>query len=167
MPDDLGGGVVSVAQGCCRQASAAGHDVTLLLALPPTGHAAEFGSVHVDSLAAEPPYADIPLRLLAWLDHRPQDVLLLNGCEQADITIPYFPNNARVVYVVHDTADRYFETAVKFEDDLDAIIAVSNMVADRFRSRLKFPGKLRVIPNGTIFPIPQEEVISAVPEAMI
>jgi glycosyltransferase involved in cell wall biosynthesis len=153
---------VSVAQGCCRQASTAGHDVTLLLALPPTGYAAEFGNVHVDSLAAEPPYADIPLRLLAWLDRHPQDVLLLNGCEQADVAIPYFPNSARVVYVVHDTADRYFEAAVRFEDDLDAIIAVSNTVADRFRSRLKLPRKLHVIPNGTIFPIPEEEAISAI-----
>ena len=84
-PDDLGGGVVSVAQACCRQAASDGHIATLLLALDPHGtHANEFGGFRLESLGSQPPHADIPIRLVRWLEENPQDVILLNSCEQAD-----------------------------------------------------------------------------------
>jgi glycosyltransferase involved in cell wall biosynthesis len=159
-PDDKGGGVVSVAQSCCRQAALAGHEVTLLLALAPTGHAAEFGGVTVASLQSTVPYADIPARLVAWLAANPQDILVLNGCEQADAAIPYLPATTRVTYGVHDTAERYFAPALKHEAHLDAIVAVSETVAARFRHRLKRPDKLTVIHNGTVFPIPLAETLA-------
>jgi hypothetical protein len=37
VPDDRGGGIVSVAVSCVRQARDAGHDAVLLLSLQPTG----------------------------------------------------------------------------------------------------------------------------------
>ena len=123
-----------MAQACCRQAALAGHLATLLLALPPKGHAAEFGGFQLKSLGAKAPYNDIPARLTDWLAHNPQDVLVLNGCEPADIAIPYVPSSTRIVYAVHDTAERYFSAALRYESELDAIVAVSQTVAGRFRT---------------------------------
>jgi len=160
-PDDGGGGVVSVAQSCCRQAAAAGHDVTLLLALPQVGHAAEFGGLRIDSLKAQPPYSSIPSRLIDWLGHNPQDVLVLNGCEQADVAIPHIPGSTRVVYAVHDTAPRYFNEALRLEAQIDGVFAVSDAVAGRFRERLRNPGKLFVVRNGTYFPTPLGDALAA------
>lgn len=159
-PDDKGGGVVTVAQGCVRQAALAGHDATLLLALEPTGHAIAYGSAQLTSLGATPPYADIPARLIAWLKANPQDVLVLNGCEQADVAIPYLPAGLRVIYGVHDTAPRYYGMALHHEAALDGIVAVSNTVAARFRSRINDLRKLHVVPNGTEFPSRLEEVLA-------
>jgi glycosyltransferase involved in cell wall biosynthesis len=160
VPDDKGGGVVSVAQGCCRQAALAGRDATLLLALTPSGHAADFGTATLASLEAPLPYSDIPSRLVEWLEANPQDVLVLNGCEEADAAIPYIPSTTRLVYVVHDTAPRYYAAALRHEDALDAIVAVSETVAKRFRHRLRQPDKLAVIHNGTIFPTDVVEAIA-------
>src|SRR5260221_7565122 len=156
--DDVGGGVISVAQECCQQAARAGHVTTLLLALPSTGRVPESGGVRIQSLGAQQPYTDIPARLVRWLAENPQDVLVLNGCEQADAAIPYIPASTRILYVVHDTAERYFTAALSYESELDAIVAVSRTVADRFRVRLRRPGKLRVILNGTRFPGPPEPI---------
>lgn len=160
-PDDRGGGVISVAQSCCRQAALAGHDVTLLLALSPTGHAAEFGGVHVESLVALPPYDDIPTRLVTWLKKNPQDVLALNGCEQADVAIPFLPDGTRVVYVVHDRAERYFAAGLRNEGELQSIVAVSETVASRIRHRLRDQTKLKVVRNGTVLPITAEAVLAS------
>lgn len=152
-PDDLGGGVVSVAQACCRQAARAGHMPTLLLALRPHGtHADEFGGFPLRSLDSEPPYNDIPVRLIRWLRDNPQDVVIFNSCEQADIAIPYVPPSTRVVSAIHDTAERYFDPAVRYEESLDGIIAVSETVARQFRDRLRDVSRLHVVLNGTVMP---------------
>lgn len=160
VPDDGGGGLISVAQGCCRQAALAGHDATLLLSLPSKGHASEFGGLRVVSLGAKPPYADTPSLFVGWLRQNPQDILVFNGCEQADVAIPYISAQTRVVYAVHDTADCYSRNAVRHELLLDAIVAVSETVAVRFRRRLQEPGNLHVIRNGTIFPIALENALA-------
>ena len=160
-PDDRGGGVISVVQACCRQATQAGLDTTLLLLLAPTGHAAEFGGSRVESLNGKAPYADAPAQLVEWLKQNRQDVLVLNGCEEADVAIPYVPAETRVVYAVHDTASRYFEAAVRHEARLDAIVAVSETVAERLRERLNDPGKLHVLMNGTLFPAALEAVLAS------
>lgn len=159
-PDDKGGGVVSVAEGCCREAALAGHEATLLLALAPTGHASDYGGANLASLDATPPYADIPARLVAWLAANPQDILILNACEQADVAIPYLPAALRVVYAVHDTAERYFRNALQFESEIDGIIAVAETVASRFRTRIGDPRKLHVLHNGTGFPFSFEETVT-------
>lgn len=159
--DDLGGGIVSVAQACCRQAALCGHDVTLLMLLPPTGHAAEFGGVRVESLQAKAPYSDTPGMIVDWLRRNPQDIVLLNGCEQADVAIRHIPADTRVIYVVHDTAGRYFDAAVANEAALDAIVCVSETVGRRIRYRLSAPQKLHVAHNGTLFPFPVEYALDA------
>lgn len=153
VPDDYGGGVISVAQACCREATADGHDATLLTLLPPSGHAEEFGGVRVDSLNASATDASSPMRFVDWLRNNPQDVVFLNGCEQVDETPPFIPVKTRAIYVVHDTAARYFEAAIRHQAALDAIVAVSETVATRFRHRLQQPEKLFVIHNGTVFPL--------------
>lgn len=160
VPDDAGGGVVSVAQACCRQAALAGHDVTLLMLLPATGHAVEFGGIRIESLNATPPYSDAPRRIIEWLRRNPQDVVFLNGCEQADVAIPHVPGGTRIIYVVHDAATHYFQAAIRNQTSLDAIIAVSKTAAS-FRHRLLTPEKLHVALNGTIFPISVETALSA------
>ena len=78
-------------------------------------------------------------------------MVFINGCEQADVAIPYIPSATRVVYVVHDTARRYWQSALDLEENLDAIVAISNTVADQFRSQLQWPDKLHIAHNGTLF----------------
>jgi len=125
------------------------------------GHASEFGGLRVISLGAKPPYADAPSLLVGWLRQNPQDILVLNGCEQADVALPYIPAQTRVIYVVHDSADRYFQAATRHEALLDAIVAVSETVAARVRHPLKGSPKLHVILNGTVFPVSLDEAIAA------
>jgi glycosyltransferase involved in cell wall biosynthesis len=87
-------------------------------------------------------------------------MLVLNGCEQADVAIPYLPAGLRAIYCVHDTAERYFATALRCEADLDCIIAVAETVAARFRSRIKDPCKLHVVHDGTGFPTPLDDALA-------
>jgi glycosyltransferase involved in cell wall biosynthesis len=142
---------------CCRQAKEAGFDVTLLMLLSPTGHISE----HVDfirgSLGVTAPGVDAPRKIVDWLIQNPQDILFLNGCEQADVAIPFLPNGMHCVYVVHDSAPRYWRVAVRYESQLDAIVAVSNTVARALRLKLRKPEKLCVLHNGTLFPADVEE----------
>ena len=161
VPDDYGGGVVSVAQACCREATRHNFEATLLLLLPPEGHASEFGGVKVESLGARPEDKDSPARFIVWLKRHPQDAVFLNGCEQVDDTPPYIPSETRTIYVVHDTAARYYEAAIRNEASLDAIVAVSETVARCFRGKLKDPRKLSVIHNGSVFPVAVEAMIDA------
>ena len=152
VPDDRGGGVISVAMSCVRQARAAGHDAVMLLMLEPTGWLDGVTGIRTASLGLKAPANETPRALLAWLERNPQDILLLNGGEQANPIIPYLPSGVRCIYVVHDTAPRYWRDAVAAEADLHGIVTVSKTVADTFRHLLKTPEKLRIIHNGSIFP---------------
>lgn len=153
IPDDRGGGVASVALSCCRQASNAGHDVTLLMSLPPSGHLDEYvEGFEVVSLKIEGQPPESPKRLVQWLQEHPQDVLFLNGCGEIEPAIPYVPESIQCVYAVHDTAPIYWQSAIEHEGVLDAIIAVSDTVARQFRDKLNCPEKLHVVHNGTVFP---------------
>jgi glycosyltransferase involved in cell wall biosynthesis len=157
IPDDRGGGVASVALSCCRQAAAAGHEVTLLMALPPTGHLAEYAEgFALDSLHIESQSPDGPQRLVQWLRDHPQDVLFLNGCSEVEPALPYIPQRTHSVYVVHDTVPMYWTTAVENEAVLDGIVVVSETVARQFRDELQTPEKLHVAHNGTVFPPPPD-----------
>lgn len=152
IPGDRGGGVASVALSCCRQAAKAGHDVTLLMLLIPTSWIDNVRDFRVLSLGLDGAAQEAPKTLLQWLEKNPQEVMFLNGCEQADVVIAYLPSNIKCVYVVHDTAPRYWRTALKEEDNLEAIVAVSESVASQFRHQLKQTTKLSVILNGCVFP---------------
>lgn len=153
IPGALGGGVSSVALSCCRMAAKAGHEVTLLMSLRPAGHLDEYAAgFKVDSLGIDEESADAPIRLIQWLDRHPQDVVFFNGCSEVEPSIPVIPRSIRCVYVVHDTAYVYWNTAVKYEDSLDAIIAVSHVVAGEFQHHLNRPERLHVLHNGTLLP---------------
>lgn len=145
--------MVSVAVSCCRQAAAAGHDVTLLIMGPRNGWLEERSHDYkIDSLGLEEGEREnTPSRLLDWLDTHPQDVVFHNDVKQAHPAIPYLPSDLRFVYVVHDTAEMYWEKAIEHEAVLDAIVAVSDVVADQFRDKLTDPDKLHVVHNGTLF----------------
>ncbi len=160
IPDDRGGGIASVALSCVRQAHAAGHEATLLLVLPSTGwlDQEDQNGFLLDSLGLEPPTEAAPAAILRWLEVHPQDFLILNSCEQADVVIPYLPAAVRSVYVVHDTARRYWERALRHESALDAIVAVSQTVAGQFEKRLRDPSKLSVFHNGSLFSPPPKSV---------
>lgn len=161
VPDDRGGGVVSVAEACCRQAVARGHDATLLLLLAPTGHVAEYASFTIDTLDARPPYRDAPERLMRWLDAHPQDVLLFNGCDHFDAMLPFVPPATRTVYCVHDTAPRYYKAAMARQDGIDAFLAVSENVARAIRPHLTDPAKLFMVHNGTVLPVSLDDVVAS------
>jgi len=152
IPDDKGGGVASVALSCCRQAAKAGHQTTLLTVISPTGWIGNNHDFRLSSLNLRGSAQDTPETLLQWLEKNPQDILFLNGCEQADVVIPYLPSHLKCVYVIHDTASRYWQAAIREQDNLDAIVAVSETVANQFKNRLKQNNKLYTILNGCVFP---------------
>jgi glycosyltransferase involved in cell wall biosynthesis len=152
IPDDRSGGVRTVAQACCQEAAQNGHEVTLLAVLPLTQRLTDLSHVQITSLGLSEPALETPITLINWLRHNPQDVLFLNGCEQADTAIAYLPNDLYCVYVVHDTAPRYWNTTIQAEHHLDRIVAVSETVAQQFRHRLQNPHKLVTILNGCHFP---------------
>ncbi|MDB9446464.1 glycosyltransferase family 4 protein [Anabaena sp. CS-542/02] len=152
IPDDRSGGVASVAISCCEQAAKAGYETTLLLVLEPTSRlTANNLPFRVASFGLEGLAEETPVELINWLSDHPQDVLLLNGCEQTDAVIPYLPSTIKCIYVVHDTAYRYWKASVKQESDLDAVVAVSETVAREFRQYIKNSQKLSVILNGCNF----------------
>jgi glycosyltransferase involved in cell wall biosynthesis len=152
---DRSGGITPVVFSCCRQAAVAGHEATMLMLATPSGINTS-DNFHISSLNLQRSAPETPATLLQWIQDNPQDVLFFNGCEELEAVIPYLLPNINCVYVVHDTAPSYWHKAVKEEDDLEAIVAVSETVASKFRHRLKQPQKLSVIHNGCIFPaLPQ------------
>lgn len=157
IPDDRGGGVASVALSCCRQAAQAGYETTLLLVLSSTEWIKTDDSFQISSLGLSYSAQETPTAILTWLENNPQDMLFLNGCEQSDIVIPYLTSDTKCIYVVHDTAPRYWHTAIAQEEHLEAIVAVSETVASQFRHHLKQPNKLSVILNGCVFPVLPKE----------
>lgn len=152
IPSDRSGGVSSVVLSACGEAARSAYPTTLVTVISPTQALALESPFQLCSLNLERPANDAPQALLNWLEIYPQDVLFVNGCEQVDAVIPYLPNRMNCVYVVHDTAPRYWLTAIREEANLDAIVAVSETVARQFRHRLKQPEKLSVIYNGCGFP---------------
>jgi glycosyltransferase involved in cell wall biosynthesis len=152
IPNDRGGGIAPVAQACCQQLAKLGYDLTLLLVTPSVGRIQASQEYFLDSLNLVGGANDAPNALLEWLCENPQDVLFLNGCEQADAVIPYLPANLYCIYVVHDTAPRYWNSVIQQEHNLDGIVAVSETVAQKFKANLKNPDKLSIIPNGCHFP---------------
>ncbi len=152
VPNDRGGGVISVALSCCRQAKAAGHDVTLLTLVEPEGHVEEHATFQRESLSLAPNSQDAPRALVRWLQENPQDVLFTNDSSPVHPALPHIPSGIRTVFVVHDTARQYWRPAVRHESALDGIVAVSEVVADQFRGRLESPEACRVVHNGTLFP---------------
>jgi len=135
-----------------RQARLAGHDATLLLLSEPSGWLDEVSGLRLESLRLKPLDPETPRVLVQWLANHPQDLLLLNGIDEADPAIPYLPSGVRCVYAVHDTAQRYWKSALEHEKDLSAIVAVSQTVARQFADRLEQKSKLHVIHNGSLLP---------------
>lgn len=160
VPDDEGGGILPVAENCCERARVAGLQATLLFLRNPTSLVAACSKFEVDSIRSEQPHDLAPRQTVDWLKRHPQRVLFLNDCSQVDVAIPYIPADVRCVYVVHDTAKRYFSTALHNESQLHAIVAVSETIAAAFRHHLRDPKKLHVIHNGTSYPHDLETVLN-------
>jgi glycosyltransferase involved in cell wall biosynthesis len=95
--------------------------------------------------------AHAPEALISWLAENPQDILFLNACQEFDPVIPYLPSNIKCVFVVHDTHPPYWMPALKHQDSINAIVAVSEAVATKLRQRLNKPKKLILIHNGCAF----------------
>jgi glycosyltransferase involved in cell wall biosynthesis len=150
IPTDKSGGISPVALSCCRQAAQAGHQATMLLLTHPTWLVSD--DFQVSSLGLPGGATETPIKLGQWLEQNPQYILVFNACEEFDIIIPYLPANIKCIYVVHDTAPPYWSKALAEEDNLEAIVAVSETVASKFRHHLKHPEKLSVIYNGCVFP---------------
>ncbi|MBW4550079.1 MAG: glycosyltransferase [Aphanocapsa sp. GSE-SYN-MK-11-07L] len=150
IPSDKSGGISPVAISCCRQAVKAGYEATMLMLHAPSWIGDQTFKVSSLELSASAP--ETPKVLLQWLAENPQDIVLINDCREFDPVIPHLPSNIKCVYVVHDTAPRYWATALQEEDNLEAIVAVSETVAHKFRHQLKDSQKLSVICNGCLFP---------------
>lgn len=152
VPGDRGGGVVWVADSCCRQAVAEGFDARLLTLEHLSSPTLRTIAYPCESMDVTPPYTDTPARFLQWVEVNSPTVVFLNNVDTMDCCIPYLPREVRCVYVVHDTMSFYWRAAVRHEASLDAIVAVSAETASRFRHKLRSPEKLHVIQNGTVFP---------------
>ena len=152
LPDDYKGGVFPVVNSVCRQARKAGHDATILMLRPPANNAPDDG-VFMHSLGLPSNAPEAPRQILSWLVEHNCEVLVLNGCEEADPVIPYLPGSVRCLYAIHDTARWYWTQAVRFQRELDAIVAVSGVVATNVKPHLVDPAKLTIIPNGASFPV--------------
>lgn len=152
-PTDRGGGVIWVADSCCRQAAADGFDAHLLTLEPLAVATQESVTYPVHSLDVDYPYTDTPARFLAWIEQEKPDVIILNNVDALDICIPYLPPEVRCIYAIHDTRRFYHAAAVKYEESLDAVIAVSRATGSRFRQKLRHPERLHVVLNGTQFPV--------------
>lgn len=150
IPSDRSGGISPVALSCCRQATKAGYETTMLMLVTPSWLTSN--NFRVSSLGLYGCVTETPKVLLQWLEKHPQDVLFFNACGEFDPVIPYLPSSIKCVYVVHDTAPPYWSKALEEEDSLEAIVAVSETVASKFRHYLKQPQKLFVIHNGCAFP---------------
>ncbi len=150
LPSDTSGGITPMVLSCCRQAAQAGYATTMLLLHNPTWISSN--DFKVATLGLPAGASDTPLRLQQWLLDNPQDIIFLNSCDEFDTIIPYLPPNIKCVYVVHDTASIYWQKALAEEDHLEAIVAVSETVASKFRGKLKTPEKVSVIYNGCVFP---------------
>ncbi|MEA5503147.1 glycosyltransferase family 4 protein [Halotia wernerae UHCC 0503] len=151
IPGDKSGGISPVALSCCRQAAQAGYETTMLMLTQPSCMSSN-NDFRVSSLGLNGSAPETPKVLLQWLNENPQDVLLFNACGELDAAIPYLAPNIKCVFVVHDTIPRYWQRALEEEDNLEAIVAVSETVASKFRHRLKQITKLSVIYNGSGFP---------------
>lgn len=152
IPSDRSGGISPVALSCCRQAAQTGYQTTLLMLEKPTWIASQ--NFRVSSLGLSGYALETPKALLQWLEENPQDVLFFNGCGEMETVIPYLTPSIKCVFVVHDTIPGYWYKALQEENNLEAIVAVSETVASSFRHRLKQPKKLSVIHNGCAFPEP-------------
>lgn len=150
LPNDKSGGISPVVLSCCRQAAQAGHKTTMLFLNKPSWLTSN--QFQVSSLGLPNGATETPKMLLQWSEQNPQDVLFFNGCEEFDVIIPYLSAKIKCVYVVHDTAPSYWLRAIAQEEALEAIVAVSETVASKFRHQLKHPEKLSVIYNGCVFP---------------
>lgn len=158
VPNDRSLGVATVALACCRQAARAGHEVTLLSMRPWSGWIDAPAGVELASLEVTDVDRVAPALLQDWVTaHRP-DVLFLNGCREVEPAIPCLPSGTRACFVIHDTAHWASQAAIRHERDLDAIVAVSRVVARRFTSRLHEPSHVHVIHNGAAFPAPEAAV---------
>jgi glycosyltransferase involved in cell wall biosynthesis len=157
LSSDRSGGISPVVLSCCRQA-ATGHDTTMLMLLPPSWIGNDYDFT-VASLELYSSASKTPNVLLEWLKQNPQDVLFFNACGEFDPIIPYLHSSIKAVYVVHDTAPRYWCKALEEEDNLEAIVAVSETVASKFRNQLKQPEKLSVICNGCVFPNANPDIL--------
>lgn len=155
------GGGLAVAQGFCRQAKIAGHDSTLLSCFTPAELDEDYDGITVASLHAQDPFRDVPARLSQWLMDNPQDILVLDGWEAANVAIPHIPSSTRIIYAVQHLAKRYFIPALQNEDYIDAIVAVSETAAGKFRSQLQNPEKLHVVHNGSSFGNSKDGILGA------
>lgn len=156
LPDDYKGGVFPVVLSVCRQARQAGHDAVILMLRPSASdnRATEEGFIHSLRLQSNAPEA--PARIISWLAEHAIEVVVLNGCEEADPIIPHLPESIRCLYAIHDTARWYWTSAVLFQQELDSIVAVSEVVAHNVRPQLTDHTRLAVIPNGSSFPPPPD-----------
>jgi glycosyltransferase involved in cell wall biosynthesis len=152
LPDDYSGGIFPVVSSACRHSRKAGHDATLLVVCPPAGNYEAREAEFVHSLNLPPKAPETPERLVSWLSDHGTEALVLNGCEEADPVIPYLPEPVRCIYAIHDTARWYWREAVRFQQAIDAIVAVSELVARAVQPHLADSGKLSIIPNGSSYP---------------
>jgi len=143
-----------VALSCCRQASTAGHEVTLLVRGPLREWLSEYaGDFAVESLnVGDEEVQQTPRRFVEWLEVNPQDVVFINDVAPTYPALSHIAPTTRLVFVVHDTARMYWLPMLENESHLDAAVAVSNVVARRFRDKMEEPNKLHVAHNGTLFP---------------
>jgi glycosyltransferase involved in cell wall biosynthesis len=159
--NDLGGGVFNAALDACRAAADHGHKATLLTLARRTRPLQEFHGVTIASLEVEslinPNNRDIPERFYRWVVGARPGVVLFGNVPAAEEAIPFIPADIRCVLTIHNAAKQFWRNALRFEQDVNSIITVSQYVANQFQKKLRDPQKVVPILNGGSF----TEVVSS------
>jgi glycosyltransferase involved in cell wall biosynthesis len=147
-----GGGVLSATLPLCEAAHAAGHDATLLFVRLAKGATAPQYPWRVDVLGDNADVTSAPTEFANWIEANRPDAVVLSGTFAVDPAIPHLPPKCRVLVAVHDASRRACNAAVHYEGNADALVAVSNYVADEVRPRLKYSKPVAVIGNAIVVP---------------
>lgn len=147
-----GGGVLSATLPLCEAAHAAGHTVVLLLVRIAEGSEAPHYPWRVEVLGDGADVSSAPTEFKNWVEANSPDVVVSSGTFAIDPAIPHLPPECRVVVAVHDASRRACNAAVHYEENADALVAVSNYVADEVRPRLRHGRIVEVIGNAVVTP---------------
>lgn len=144
-----GGGIATLGKLFCQHAANSGaYTPTFLTIKPHTSWSIESDEFKFDTLNCVD-MRQSPKLFLDWLNKNPQDIIFFNGVSEVDKVIPYLPAEVYCVYGVHDVSIAHSINAVKYIDQIDKTITVSNymynVLSERYNNAI---GNLAVINNG-------------------
>jgi glycosyltransferase involved in cell wall biosynthesis len=97
-----------------------------------------------------------PLGFLRWLRENPHDIVITNDVPWIEPAFPYFPKETQHIVQIHDSSRRTVDIAVRNQEWINGMVAVSSHITDALRNRLHrsdYCGLLETVHNGAAFPL--------------